>query len=149
MANKKVKDKEIARALYIKGMPTERICELASVCRQTLSRWINQEGWDATRNAMNLSSSELKRQIMEKTSIAIDKPEQAIGLSKQADAICKMIKSMNQIDKENSVVSKVDTLIEFEDWLIKNADRYKEVKDVVSLVHRMHDDFLTPLFSKR
>lgn len=149
MANKKVKDKEIARALYIKGMPTERICELASVCRQTLSRWIKQEGWDETRNAMNLSSSELKRRIMENTSIAIDKPEQAVGLSKQADAICKMVKSMNQIDKENSVVSKVDTLIEFENWLIKNVDRYKDVKDVVSLVHRMHDDFLTPLFSKR
>ena len=45
MARTEHKSKETAKALYLKGVPVERILELTAVARQTLSRWINQEGW--------------------------------------------------------------------------------------------------------
>ena len=32
--------KETAKALYLKGIDTEKILELTGVCRQTLSRWV-------------------------------------------------------------------------------------------------------------
>ena len=150
MANNKQKNKELARALYMSGESTERICELAGVCRQTLSRWISKGGWDITKKAISLTPTELKKAMLEKTSSVLDDPEQAAKMSKSADAICKMVKSMNQIDKESTIVQKIDALIGFENWLMDHGNDYEgDMKGIVSLIHRMHNDYLTSLTGKK
>ena len=68
--------KETAKALYLKGIDTEKILELTGVCRQTLSRWVNKEGWKELRSAYGMTREELKKKLMAVASKAIDNPEE-------------------------------------------------------------------------
>ena len=62
------------KALYLKGIDTEKILELTGVCRQTLSRWVNKEGWKELRSAYGMTREELKKKLMAVASKAIDNP---------------------------------------------------------------------------
>ena len=55
MANSKDKQKSVAKHLYMKGTPTAQIVELTGVSRQSVSRWLNTEGWNEERAARELS----------------------------------------------------------------------------------------------
>ena len=113
MARTEHKSKETAKALYLKGVPVERILELTAVARQTLSRWINQEGWKELKACYGMTREEITH-------------------------------------KSTNIIHYVEAFIRFEDWLMEHRKEYPELPDeVVMILHRLHDDFISPFFIKK
>lgn len=151
MAKDKSKEKEVARALYLKGVPQSRITELSGISRQSLSRWINREGWkeekaarEMTRETVISKSLSYMGNVIDKAEEAGDKPE------KVADTLIKTAKTIKEIGQYTNVVNKVDTLIEFENWIIVHREDYPELDDkMIVLINRLHSDFMNIKFKRK
>ena len=142
--------KETAKALYLKGVDTERILELTGVCRQTLSRWVNRDGWKELRSCYGMTRDELTRKLMSAASKAIDNPEGYHQNKKLADDLVKIMSAIEKLDKTTNVVHYVEAFISFENWLMEHLEEYPDLPE--SIVHRLHqafDDFVTPLLVKK
>ena len=127
MANSKDKQKTVAKHLYMKGTPVVQIVELTGVSRQSVSRWINSEGWKEERAAREMSKEAITSRTLSKLGDAIDKAdgdEKSIG--RMADSLLKSVKAIKEINLSTTIVNKVDTLIEFENWLVTHRDEYPE-----------------------
>ena len=93
MANSKDKQKSVAKHLYMKGTPTAQIVELTGVSRQSVSRWLNTEGWKEERAAREMSKESITSKTLSKLGDAIDKAdgdERSIG--RMADSLLKSVK---------------------------------------------------------
>lgn len=142
--------KETAKALYLRGIPTERILELTGVVRQTLSRWVNSEGWKELRAAHSITRDELTRKLMAVAGKAIDEPEKYAENKKLADDLVKIMSAIEKLDKTTNVVHYVEAFINFENWLMQHLDEYPDLPlNIVQVIHRAFDDFLTPLLTAK
>ena len=145
-----IQKKETAKALYLRGIPTERILELTGVVRQTLSRWVNSEGWKELRAAHSITRDELTRKLMAVAGEAIDDPEKYTKNKKLADDLVKIMSAIEKLDKTTNAVHYVNAFINFENWLMANLDNYPDLpSDIVHRLHKAFDDFLTPLIQKK
>ena len=131
--------KETAKALYLKGIDTEKILELTGVCRQTLSRWVNKEGWKELRSAYGMTREELKKKLMAVASKAIDNPEEYQKNKKLADDLVKIMSAIEKLDKTTNVVHYVEAFIGFENWLLEHLSDYTDLPE--NIVHKLHDAF--------
>ena len=137
MANSKDKQKSVAKHLYMKGTPTAQIVELTGVSRQSVSRWLNTEGWKEERAAREMSKESITSKTLSKLGDAIDK----------ADGDERSIKEINL---STTIVNKVDTLIEFENWMVTHRDEYPEIDDkMLVLINRMHSEFMGIKFKQK
>jgi transcriptional regulator with XRE-family HTH domain len=142
--------KETAKALYLKGIDTEKILELTGVCRQTLSRWVNKEGWKELRSAYGMTREELKKKLMAVASKAIDNPEEYQKNKKLADDLVKIMSAIEKLDKTTNVVHYVEAFIGFENWLLEHLSDYPDLPE--NIVHKLHDAFdayVTPLLTNK
>lgn len=151
MANKKDNNKELARILFMSGCATEDIVDKAGVCRQTLSRWINKEGWREQRAAKTITRPELVNKLLQATATLLDtanKPgneEMLIGLG---DKLIKLATTVEKLEKKSSVVDRVETVIDFENWMIRNRDSYPQLKpELIKLINQLHNDYMNSLFN--
>lgn len=141
---------ETAKALYLKGIDTEKILELTGVCRQTLYRWINKGGWKELRSCYGMTREELTKKLMVAASKAIDNPEDYHQSKKLADDLVKIMSAIEKLDKTTNVVHYVEAFIAFENWLLDHLDEYPDLPE--NVVHRLHeafDAFVTPLLLKK
>lgn len=151
MANSKDKQKTVAKHLYMKGIPVAQIVELTGVSRQSVSRWINSDGWKEERAAREMSKEAITSRTLSKLGDAIDKAngdEKSIG--RMADSLLKSVKAIKEINLNTTIVNKVDTLIEFENWLVAHRDEYPEIDDkILVLINRMHSEFMGVKFKQK
>lgn len=151
MANSKDKQKSVAKHLYMKGTPTAQIVELTGVSRQSVSRWLNTEGWKEERAAREMSKESITSKPLSKLGDAIDKAdgdERSIG--RMADSLLKSVKAIKEINLSTTIVNKVDTLIEFENWMVTHRDEYPEIDDkMLVLINRMHSEFMGIKFKQK
>lgn len=149
MARTGHKSKDTAKALYLKGIPQERIIEMTGIARQTLSRWISQEGWRELKACYGMTREEVTQKILSIINDAIEDPDEYLKKKKIADDLVKLAATIEKMDRSTNVVHYVEAFIRFEDWLMEHRKDYPELPDkVVAMLHGLHDDFLTP-FSQR
>lgn len=145
-----IQKKETAKALYLRGIPTERILELTGVVRQTLSRWVNSEGWKELRAAHNITRDELTRKLMALAGEAIDNTEKYSQNKKVADDLVKIMSAIEKLDKTTNAVHYVNAFINFENWLMQHLDEYPDLPpNIVQVIHQAFDDFLIPLLTAK
>ena len=150
MARTEHKSKETAKELYLKGVPVERILELTAVARQTLSRWINQEGWKELKACYGMTREEITQKILSIVNDAIENPDEYLKRKKIADDLVKLAAAIEKMDKSTNIIHYVEAFIRFEDWLMEHRKEYPELPDeVVMILHRLHDDFISPFFIKK
>ena len=142
--------KVIARSLYLKGIESEKITELTGICRQTLSRWVNKDGWKELRSAYGMTREELKKKLLSTASNAIDNPEDYHKNKKLADDLVKIMSAIEKLDKSTNVVHYVEAFIGFENWLMEHLSDYPDLPE--NIVHKLHDAFdayVTPLLTNK
>lgn len=151
MANSKEKQKAVAKHLYMKGTPIAQIVELTGVTRQSVSRWINSEGWKEERAAREMSKESITSRTLSKLGDAIDKAdgdEKSIG--RMADSLLKSVKAIKEINQSTTIVNKIDTLIEFENWLVTHREEYPEIDDkLLVLINQLHSEFMGVKFKQK
>ena len=144
---------ELARVLYLSGIPQEDILQKVGVSRQTLSRWVNTLGWKEMKAARNITRPQLVNRLLESINALLDKADEPGNedmLSGIGDKLVKAATAIEKLEKKANVVDRVDTLIDFEKWLEDRRNEYPELTgETFRLVNRLHDDYLNAVFSQK
>ena len=142
---------ELAKILYMSGLQQEEILLKVPVTRQTLSRWINANGWKEQRAAKTITRPQLINGVLNSISKLMEqanKPGNEELLAGLGDKLIKAATAIQKLEKSSSPVERIDALIDFENWLMKNRDRYPKVTmDIINLINQIHSDYLNDQFS--
>lgn len=142
---------ELAKILYMSGLQQDEILQKVPVTRQTLSRWINANGWKEQRAAKTITRPQLINSILQSISKMMEdanKPGNEDKLAGLGDKLIKAATAIQKLEKSTSVVDRIDSLIDFENWLMKNKDKYPAVTpEMINLINTMHSDYLNSLFN--
>lgn len=153
MARERNPKQELARVLYLSNLSQDEILQKVDVSRQTLSRWINQNGWKEMKAAQNITRPELVNKLLLSINSLLDKanePGNEDMLAGIGDKLVKMAAAIEKMDRKASVVDRIDTLIDFENWLKEHREDYPELSgDIFRLVNTLHNDYLNELFNQR
>lgn len=133
------------------GMQQDEILQKVPVSRQTLSRWINSNGWKEQRAAKTITRPQLINSVLTSISKMMEeanKPGNEAMLAGIGDKLIKAATAIQKLEKSSSVVDRIDSLIDFENWLMKNREKYPEITpDMINLINRLHSDYLNSQFS--
>ena len=144
---------ELARILYMGGLPQEEILQKVEVSRQTLSRWINTLGWKEMKAARTITRPELVNKLLASINSLLDKanePGNEDMLASLGDKLIKTATAIEKLERKASVVERTDTVIDFENWLAARRAEYPELTDeAFRLVNRLHNDYLNGLFAQK
>lgn len=144
---------ELARVLYMGGLPQEEILQKVEVSRQTLSRWINALGWKEMKAARTITRPELVNKLLASINSLLDKanePGNEDMLASLGDKLIKTATAIEKLERKASVVERTDTVIDFENWLAARRAEYPELTDeAFRLVNRLHNDYLSGLFAQK
>lgn len=142
---------ELAKILYMSGLQQDEILQKVPVTRQTLSRWINANGWKEQRAAKTITRPQLINSILQSISKMMEdanKPGNEDKLAGLGDKLIKAATAIQKLEKSTSVVDRIDSLIDFENWLMKNKDKYPAVTpEMINLINTMHSDYLNSHFN--
>lgn len=121
VANKEAQ-KEFAFALYMNNAPQGEIAEKVGISRQTVNKWIADNGWAERRAAKAISRPELANRLLASIAQEIDrlneKDEKDEGISAGViDKLTKMAAIVEKLDKKAGLVETVEVFIAFGKWL--------------------------------
>lgn len=123
MAKTKTNQKECAKSIYLST--NESIDEIAAkvgVTRQTVSRWIKQEGWDGVKSAQDKTPEEFinewSAQIAEINRNIVEREEgKRFATPAEADAMRKLQMNIKEMKRSISLTDTIEVLKKFIAWL--------------------------------
>lgn len=122
--------RELAKMLYVGGSEVADIAERVGVSRQSVSAWINKNGWKELRAARSITRPELVNKLLVTINNLIedvntgDDPTSVSGL---ADKLVKLSSVIERLDKKANIVQTVDVFMAFSDWVEYQAKSDPEV----------------------
>lgn len=138
--------RELAKMLYVGGSEVAEIAERMGVSRQSVSAWINKNGWKELRAARSITRPELVNKLLVTINNLIedvntgDDPTSVSGL---ADKLVKLSSVIERLDKKANIVQTVDVFMAFSDWVEYQAKSDPEVTVAfMKVLNRLHNEFL-------
>ena len=138
--------RELAKMLYVVGSEVAEIAERVGVSRQSVSAWINKNGWKELRAARSITRPELVNKLLVTINNLIedvntgDDPTSVSGL---ADKLVKLSSVIERLDKKANIVQTVDVFMAFSDWVEYQAKSDPEVTVAfMKVLNRLHNEFL-------
>lgn len=138
--------RELAKMLYVGGGEVAEIAERVGVSRQSVSAWINKNGWKELRAARSITRPELVNKLLVTINNLIedvntgDDPTSVSGL---ADKLVKLSSVIERLDKKANIVQTVDVFMAFSDWVEYQAKSDPEVTVAfMKVLNRLHNEFL-------
>ena len=138
--------RELAKMLYVGGSEVAEIAERVGVSRQSVSAWINKNGWKELRAARSITRPELVNKLLVTINNLIedvntgDDPASVSGL---ADKLVKLSSVIERLDKKANIVQTVDVFMAFSDWVEYQAKSDPEVTIAfMKVLNRLHNEFL-------
>lgn len=122
MATKKQLEdkKEFARLLFMQGEQQKEIATKVGVSAQTVTRWVNEGGWQEQRAAQNITRPELVNKLLrtiDKMLDEVNKSDDAMAAAGLADKLAKFSSTIEKLDKHTSVVDVMEVFMEFSKWM--------------------------------
>ena len=138
--------RELTKMLYVGGSEVAEIAERVGVSRQSVSAWINKNGWKELRAARSITRPELVNKLLVTINNLIedvntgDDPTSVSGL---ADKLVKLSSVIERLDKKANIVQTVDVFMAFSDWVEYQAKSDPEVTVAfMKVLNRLHNEFL-------
>ena len=138
--------RELAKMLYVGGSEVAEIAERVGISRQSVSAWINKNGWKELRAARSITRPELVNKLLVTINNLIedvntgDDPTSVSGL---ADKLVKLSSVIERLDKKANIVQTVDVFMAFSDWVEYQAKSDPEVTVAfMKVLNRLHNEFL-------
>ncbi len=121
----KDQQKEFAKLLYVRERLTQKeVASRTEVSEQTMSKWVNEGGWERLRKSLLVTKSEqvgrLYEQI-EKLTSSIDQREVGWADSKEADVLTKLTAAIRNLETEINIGERVEVGMEFCDFVRAHA----------------------------
>ena len=108
--------KSLARTLYMAGKEQAEIAEQVEISRQTISKWVNSEGWKEQRAAISVTRPELVNKLLLTIDTLItqvnssEDPQLIAGLG---DRLAKLSAVIEKLDKKANVVDAIEVFMAF------------------------------------
>ena len=112
--------KSLARTLYMAGKEQAEIAEQVEISRQTISKWVNSEGWKEQRAAISVRRPELVNKLLLTIDTLItqvnssEDPQLIAGLG---DRLAKLSAVIEKLDKKANVVDAIEVFMAFSKWM--------------------------------
>lgn len=144
--------KELARILYMNGAEQIECAEKSGLSRQTISKYVNEEGWKEARAAKNITRPELVNKLL----LTIDKmitevndskdPKLIAGLS---DKLSKLSSVIDKLDKKANVVDAIEVFMAFSKWVEFRSKTDPEVTvQFMKTLNRLQDAYIAEKLSQ-
>ena len=112
--------RELARLYFMQGSPQSEIAEKTGISKQTINRWVQQEGWTQQRAARQITRSELVNKLLLSMDSLITQVQDSKDpklLASLGDKLSKLSSTIEKLDKKASVVNHIETFMAFGKWL--------------------------------
>ncbi len=140
------KKKSLARSLYMGGMEQQEIADKTDISRNTISKWVNQEGWKEARAAKNVTRPELVNKLLLTIDQLItqvnasDDPQLMAGLG---DKLAKLSSVIEKLDKKANVVDAIEVFMAFNRWMQDQANLDPEITpELIKAINKYQNKFL-------
>ena len=142
----KENQKEVAKALYMSGMPQKSIAERLAVSAQSVNRWVKEGGWDKLRAARQITRTELVNKTLASINQLLDSvleskdPDAMTGLG---DKLTKLASAIEKLDKRATLVDVIEVFTDFERYLVDRQAWDRAVTDeLLKLINKLHDAYI-------
>lgn len=145
--------KELARLLYMQGDAQKTIAEKTGISAQTITKWVNDNGWSEQRAAQNISRPELVNKLLRTIDKMIesvnnsDDPNAAEGLG---DKLAKFSATIQKLDKHTSIVDVIEVFMAFSKWLQFQAQFDDGITpELLKTINKYHNQYITYLMQNK
>lgn len=134
-------EKDIAKALYLKGEKQKDIAEKVGVSEKTISGWVNDLGWKTQKTAMAITRPELINKILATIGGLIEKANESedINITQLSDQLCKLSNTIQKLDKGNTVVDVMEVFSKFIEWLQQRED---VTPQTIKVINELQDSYV-------
>jgi uncharacterized protein YjcR len=138
--------KELARLYYMQGETQKAIAAKIEISEQTLSKWVEKEGWATKRAGVNITRPELVNKSLAALNKILDQvyeSEDIELISALPDKLAKFASAIEKLDKKANIVSTIDVFLEFSKWIQKRSSFDPEVTPtLIKSINKYQDLFI-------
>lgn len=149
MATKKElqQKKELARMYYMNGETQKVIAGKVEVSEQTISAWVEKEGWAVRRAGVQVTRPELINKSLAALNKILDQVYESDDIeiiSALPDKLAKFASAIEKLDKKANIVSTIDVFMAFSKWVQHRASFDPEITpDVIRIINKYQDIYIT------
>lgn len=144
--------KELARMYYMNGDIQKVIAEKVSVSEQTISSWVDKEGWAARRAGVNVTRPELINKSLAALNKILDQVYESDDIemiSALPDKLSKFASAIEKLDKKANIVSTIDVFMAFSKWIQYRASFDPEVTpELIRAINKYQDLYINEHITK-
>lgn len=154
MATKKELEqkKELARMYYMNGDTQKVIAQKVEVSEQTMSVWVEKEGWAARRAGINVTRPELVNKSLAALNKILDQVYESDNIemiSTLPDKLAKFASAIEKLDKKANIVSTIDVFMAFSKWIQYRATFDKEITpELIRAINKYQDLYINEHITK-
>ena len=145
--------KELARMYYMNGDTQKIIAQKVGVSEQTISSWVNDEGWAARRAGVNITRPELVNKALSALNRLLDQVYESDDIelvSALPDKLAKFASSIEKLDKQANIVDTIDVFMAFSKWIQYRATFDPEVTpELIRAINKYQDLYIGEHISKK
>lgn len=144
--------KELARMYYMNGDIQKVIAQKVDVSEQTISRWVEKEGWAARRAGINITRPELINKSLAALNKILDQVYESDDIemiSTLPDKLSKFASAIEKLDKKANIVSTIDVFMAFSRWIQYRASFDPEVTpELIRAINKYQDMYINEHITK-
>jgi len=145
MATKKENEqkKEVARMYYMNGETQKVIAQKVEVSEQTISAWVDKEGWAARRAGVNVTRPELVNKALAALNKVLDQVYESDDIelvSQLPDKLAKFASAIEKLDKKANIVTTIDVFMAFSKWIQFRATFDKDITPAFLMALNKYQD---------
>lgn len=154
MANKKSEDKrEYARVLFMSGEQQNAIAEKVGTSKQTINRWVAENGWAEQRAAQNITRPELVNKLLRTIDRLLEQVNDSDDpslIANVGDKLSKLASVIEKLDKKANVVDAIEVFMAFGKWLQYRASNDDELTpELLKAINRYQDLYISELIGNK
>jgi DNA-binding XRE family transcriptional regulator len=141
--------KDFARILFMSGMAQNVIAEKVGASKQTVNRWVAENGWAEQRAAQNITRPELVNKLLrtiDKLIEQVNESSDPLLIAGVGDKLSKLASVIEKLDKKASVVDAIEVFMAFGKWLQHRASFDDELTpELLKAINRYQDRYIGEL----
>lgn len=147
--------KDYAYTLYMSGTTQKEIAEKTGVSRQTINKWVADNGWEVRRAAKTISRPELANRLLKSIADEIECLNNQEGdregiTPATIDKLAKMAAMVEKLDKKAGIVESIEVFIAFGRWLQHRATVDSELTPgLLKAVNTYQDLYISELMATK
>ena len=127
-------------------MEQQEIAEKTDISRQTISRWVNTEGWKEARAAKSVTRPELVNKLLltiDQLITSVNQSDDPTLIAGLGDKLAKLSSVIEKLDKKANVVDAIEVFMAFNRWIQDQASFDPEITpELIKAINKYQNKFL-------